>query len=347
MENTPIITFEIDQNGYFQLFEGSGIKDSIFSTEEVLGLSFLDVFKFYPDICEKFKRALNGETQKFVNLFEDTYLETIINPVKAADGEIISCIGVSIDITDKKQNEQKIISQNEELLKLNSEKDKFFSIISHDLRSPLHGLLGITKMLCEEYDVLNKEEFNEISKNMYSSALNLNKLLENLLIWSKNQRGLLTYTPKIFLLSEKIQLNILSIKQKLREKEISINVIGDESIQVVADENMLDGILRNLLSNALKFTRRGGVIRINFCKIGKDFARIAVQDNGIGIKPEDLPKIFKIDEKIKTKGTEGEPSSGLGLILCKDFVDKQKGEIWVESKVGSGTVIYFTLPLFK
>ncbi|MFH0733872.1 MAG: PAS domain-containing sensor histidine kinase [bacterium] len=347
VENNPIIAFEIDQNGYFQLFEGYGIRDSIFQTEKIVGTSFWDVFKEYPEICEKFRLSLNGEMQKFINQFDDRYLETVINPVKAGDGEVISCIGISIDITERKIIEQKIINQNEELIKLNSEKDKFFSIISHDLRSPLHGLLGITKILCEEYDSLGEEEFIELSKNMYSSALNLNKLLENLLVWAKNQRGLLTYTPKILELYEIIQSNILSIKQKALEKDITISVVGNENIRIIADEHMIDSIIRNLLSNALKFTRRGGIIKITYCIIAKNYVRIAIQDNGIGIKQDNLPKLFKIYEKIKSKGTEDEPSSGLGLILCKDFVEKQKGEIWVESQEGKGTVFYFTLPLFK
>ncbi len=346
VQNTPIINFELDENGYFILFEGQGVINSGLNKIKIVNESFLTVFEKYPDVCEIIKKALGGEKQKFVFNFNNFIFEVILNPIINDFCEVSSCIGVAIDITNRKFNEDKVIKQNEELLILNQEKDKFFSIISHDLRSPLHGLLGITKILCEDYSSFSSSEFKDISQNIYYSALNIYKLLDNLLLWSKLKRGLLTYTPQIFELKEIINNNILTVKQKAIDKEINIEVSGDDSLRVYADLHMIDSVIRNLLTNALKFSYRNSRIIIEYNKCSDEEIRIKVQDFGIGIKKESIPKLFKIDEKINSSGTEGEPSSGLGLILCKDFVEKQKGRIWVESELGVGTSFYFTLPLF-
>lgn len=347
VQNTPIINFELDEKGFFILLEGKGVEYCGLNKIDIVNSSYLTVFEKYPGVCKKFKEALQGKNQKFIFNYNNIIFEVILNPLLNDNGEVNSCIGVAIDITNRKMNEQKIIHQNEQLVQLNQEKDKFFSIISHDLRSPLHGLLGITKILCEDFSSFSTAEFKDISQNIYYSALNIYKLLDNLLLWSKLKRGMLTYTPQIFELKEIINNNILTVKRKAIDKEIEIEINGDDSLRVYADLHMIDSVIRNLLTNALKFSYRNGKILIEYKKYSADEIIIKVQDFGIGIKKESIPKLFKIDEKINSSGTEGEPSSGLGLILCKEFVEKQKGKIWVESEHGSGSSFYFTLPLFS
>jgi PAS domain S-box-containing protein len=248
------------------------------------------------------------------------------------------------DITQQKIAEDEIKNKNIELSELNSSKDKFFSIIAHDLKSPFNGFLGLTKIMAEDIEDLSMREMQEFSISMQKSADNLYKLLENLLEWSRIQRGLTIFNPEICRLILIVK-NILEVHSEVaKQKEILLINRIHEDTTVFTDLPMLNTILRNLITNALKFTERGGKVEIGEVISSDDFIEIFVKDNGIGIDEDTKSKLFKIDQNVSRPGTEKEPSTGLGLILCKEFVEKHGGNIWVDSEEGIGSTFYFTLP---
>ena len=248
------------------------------------------------------------------------------------------------DVTSRRLVEEQIKQKNEELAKLNTEKDKFFSIIAHDLRSPFNAFLGFTKLLDDELPTMTKENTQKITMTMRKSASNLYTLLENLLEWSRMQQRLVPFTP------EKIQLLqvVEAIKQialepaKIKEIELTFDIPGD--ISVFGDGNMLQSVIRNLVSNAIKFTPKGGRVSVSAKGTIDDGVEFSVKDTGIGMSPQMVADLFLLDVQTNRKGTEGEPSTGLGLILCKDFVEKHGGKLWVVSEEGKGSTFCFTLP---
>jgi len=229
-----------------------------------------------------------------------------------------------------------------ELTKLNLEKDKFFSIISHDLKSPFQGFLGITKAMAENASSFSVEELEKFGSEMYKTAKNLFTLLKNLLEWAQMQNGAMKYEPKEISLAGSITENVTILKKRSEQKGISIRSAVPENLSVYADEQMLNSVLLNLISNAIKFTREDGKITIN-AKAVDEMIEIAVNDTGVGMPNKTMEKLFKLGEKVGSKGTEGELSTGLGLLLCKEFVEKHGGKIWAESEVGKGSTFYFTL----
>lgn len=232
-----------------------------------------------------------------------------------------------------------------ELEKINNEKDKFFSILAHDLKSPFAGFLGLTDIFANDIESFSKTELQEIGKNMQESASNLYKLLDNLLQWSRMQRGKMEFNQEPFLISSLVEQNIRIQTDVARQKDITMENIVSNDTYVYADIPMMNTILRNLISNALKFTPRGGKILIGESKHSDDgLIKIFVRDNGIGMPPEIKNNLFKIDQKVSRPGTENEPSTGLGLFLCKEFIEKNNGTIWVESEIGAGSTFYITLP---
>jgi len=251
------------------------------------------------------------------------------------------------EIRSKRELGQNVIQLGE----LNATKNKLFSIIAHDLRSPFNSMLGFSKILDEEfenYDTEEKKKFiSIINKGLQSSY----KLLENLLSWSRLQRGTIHFKP------EKINLYLLfkETSELLNQSAVnkSIKLINQitENIFIDADPDMLSTIIRNLLSNAIKFTPKGGEIKVtvNLTKTtnNQDLVEIKIKDNGIGIPKEVQTKLFDIGENTQTKGTEDESGTGLGLILCKEFVEKHNGNIWVESEEGKGSDFNFTLSVDK
>lgn len=227
----------------------------------------------------------------------------------------------------------------------NYEKDKFFSIIAHDLRSPFNGFIGLTKVMVEDIEDLSLREFHEFSKALHDSAENLYKLLENLLTWSSEKRGSTSFRPEPFLLKESVDIAYNLQKASLENKEQKVEIEVSPDIYVFGDTQMVNTVIRNLLSNANKFTRKGGLIKITAREIDNEI-EISIADSGIGIPEDILKNLFKLGEKTSRKGTDYESSSGLGLLLCKEFVEKNNGRIWVESTEDIGTTFYFTLPRF-
>lgn len=261
-------------------------------------------------------------------------------------GKGIYGVGGSIrDVTEQRLAKQQLMIQAEELKELNATKDKFFSIISHDLRNPFQAFLGLSNILAEELPNLQLEEIQKIASSMKNSAENLANLLENLLIWSQTQRGVIKFNPTKINLKKGIDSIISFVGEMAKNKLIEIRSNVNESLNIYADEQMFDSLLHNILFNALKFTKRNGEIKITAELNNDNFVQISVSDNGIGMDQNMLENLFKLDVQENRKGTEGEPSTGLGLIICKEYIEKHNGSIWAQSADNIGSTFHFTLPV--
>ena len=234
--------------------------------------------------------------------------------------------------------------QNEQLQQLNATKDKFFSIISHDLKGPLNSLTSFSGLLINYFDSLSKEEIQSLAKDLDKSLKNLFALLENLLEWSRSQTGAIEFKPEAFDLSELVQQNIELLTAQAATKEIKLAYANPQALTVLAHKNSVTTVIRNLISNAIKFTPQGGTITLSASKSNEE-ALVSIADTGVGMSKEVIDKLFRIDAKHSTKGTADEKGTGLGLVLCKDFVEKNNGNIGVQSEEGKGSTFYFTLPV--
>jgi signal transduction histidine kinase len=224
-------------------------------------------------------------------------------------------------------------------------RDKFFSIIAHDLRNPLQALILAADLLYNDYDSLNEDQRKDYTKRFYNGSDQIAALLENLLDWSSTQRGKITFHPRKINISLLAAENINLFKENAKKKNISVSQEIEADTFAFADENMIRTVIRNLLSNALKFTNPGGTVKISASmSASNDMVEITVSDNGVGIKEEDINELFRIDVRKNTRGTANEKGTGLGLILCKEFVEKNNGTIKVNSTPGKGSSFTVTLP---
>lgn len=240
--------------------------------------------------------------------------------------------------------EQKVAQRTKELTELNATKDKFFSIIAHDLKNPFNTLIGFSELLLmnlENYDKDHLKEFigiiNSTSKSAYS-------LLENLLDWSRAQTGSLKMDPSEFNLYNVVEENVSLLKAVAEKKGIHLLNSVEKQSTAFADENMIKTVIRNFISNALKYTPKGGVVTVS-SKEENGCIETTVSDTGVGISPENIGKLFRIDINFSMKGTDDETGTGLGLVLCKEFVEKNKGTIQVNSSPGKGSEFTFSLPV--
>lgn len=285
--------------------------------------------------AETFLKAKNGELKHVLLSAENIYVQDIKYRYTVVN-----------DITQIKMAEEEIIRQKDELQRVNAEKDKFFSIIAHDLRSPFTGFLGFTQILVNDINNMSLTDLNKIAISLHKSANNIYGLLTNLLEWAKMQRGLTMFKPEK-LSVRKITDETLNISKEIAEgKNIELVNNIDENILIQADRAMLETIMRNLISNALKFTTKGGRVIVS-SNVINDNVEISVKDSGIGMSKELINDLFRIDKKTGRVGTDKEPSSGLGLLLCKEFVVKHNGSISVESKEGKGSEFIVSLPVSR
>ncbi len=239
---------------------------------------------------------------------------------------------------------KKMATLLDELAELNAAKDRFFSIISHDLRGSFTPLLGLSEMLVNTDMLTDASRHQKISASLYSAIQNTYALLENLLHWAKLQQGQITYNPENVDLAEIVNSTVLFSEAQATHKNISLKPEVLAGTQVFADLNMISTVIRNLTVNAIKFTNPGGQITIS-ARVKDAFIEVAVADDGVGISPENCAKLFKIDGVQRTEGTAQEKGTGLGLILCAELVKKNGGAIRVESEPGNGSTFFFTLPV--
>lgn len=302
-------------------------------------------------VCRQLKEnpVLKDVPVIFVSALNDSYdivkalnlggVDYITKPFKTE--EVIARVNTHFKLHQQSIELQK---QKKELKELNETKDKFFSIVAHDLRGPFNGFLGFTQLLAEQYSGLDQSKIQKMAVAMRDSAASLFRLLENLLEWSRMQKGLIGFNPDSTNLVSVVSGIMRPVMDSANKKEIAISVEIPSGMVVFADEYMLASIIRNLASNAVKFTRKGGNIAISAATEPDNFVEITVADNGIGMNSTMVDGLFRLDVKTNREGTDGEPSSGLGLILCKDFIEKHGGKIWVESEKGKGSTFRFTLP---
>jgi signal transduction histidine kinase len=239
---------------------------------------------------------------------------------------------------------EKVSRQNVQLQQLNSTKDKFFSILGHDLKGPLNSLTSFSGLLINHTDSLSKDEIKMLAKDLDKSLKNLFALLENLLEWSRSQTGNIEFKPEPFDLHTLLDQNVELLKTQAQNKNIVLSDVSRAGIEIRAHKHSINTVIRNLVSNAIKFTPEGGAVTVN-AQLGQDEVMVSVSDTGVGMSEDVIAKLFRIDAKHSTKGTADEKGTGLGLILCKEFVEKNGGRIGVQSEVGQGSVFYFTLPV--
>lgn len=247
------------------------------------------------------------------------------------------------DLTERKKVEKELYDVNERLKEINSTKDKFFSIIGHDLKNPFSGILGLSGLLIDNianYDIPTIQKYIRI---IYSTTSNAYALLENLLEWSRSQTGSINFQPEVINLKKKIEHNVTLIETLAQKKNIQISAEAGDACIVFGDRNMVNTVFRNLLTNAVKFTRVGGSIKISVKEVDSSY-EIAFSDTGVGMSPEMMSNLFKIDTRFRTIGTDNETGTGLGLLLCREFIERHGGKISVKSEVGKGTEFTVSLP---
>ncbi len=346
--NSIIIT---NQSGAIEYVNESFVKNTGYSVTEIIGKN-PSILKsdyhpsvFYDDL---WNTILKGETwsgiiynrKKNGDLFWEM---STISPIKDDKGKITNFIAIKEDITDKKKQQDKIVESEQQLKELNATKDLFFSIIAHDLMNPLNALLGFSGLLKESINSGNTDNIKLYSEITDQTARRIFELLQNLLIWSKSQSGKLIFNP-IFIRIEELLLTFIDLmKNVAANKNITIDYQINIKNKVFLDPNMISTVLRNIISNAIKYSDHGGVITVSFDEEESNYL-FTVADNGCGIDPDQLKNLFNLENNRIIKKQTNDISTGLGLMISNDFVLAHKGKLWAESQKGIGSKFYFTIP---
>ena len=321
-------------------------------TTILFGFSYHELVKmnFYNLINSKYNHKINLENfAKSGEIFEtsaihkekeDINISISISKVYFSDKDFYLLI--IRDITERKKNEKYLMNYADKLQIINATKDKMFSIIAHDLRSPIGNLKAMIEFILENPDEFEKNEINDILYSLKDSSVATYELLENLLNWAKSQQNLIDYNPKIYNLSEIVSHSVKIYANPAKRKNILLQNNVQTKINALFDINMIRTVLRNLIHNAIKFTKEKGEIIINY-ELQKNYIVISISDNGVGIDKKNNAKLFKQNQFFTTYGTNQEKGTGIGLALCKEFVEKNNGKIWVESELNKGTTFYFTI----
>jgi len=274
-----------------------------------------------------------------------TWISNKIKIVRDAKGAAVKVYGSASDVTIREQESIKLKSEISELRTKNETKDKFISIISHDLRSPFTSILGFTELIATD-TTLTKEEIIEYVSNIRDASQNTLNLVNSLLDWTRLQTGRIEITPKVVNANYLVKKTVVTLSGSAYQKGLTLTSKVDDSVYINADENILTQVFNNLVSNSIKFTPKGGSINIEAKKIeAQQKIQFVVSDTGVGVDPKDIPKLFLVDKKFTTLGTDGEKGTGLGLSLVKEIIEKHNGEIFVKSELGKGTEFVFTIPI--
>lgn len=355
-ENVGDMIWQVDKdNNYF--YVSPSIENILgYNPGQVIGKSFYSLLTpgsadYLSEIEEKQKydtkyNFMKSGVYELQHIRKDgslVWCEVHSSPLYTPDGKLIFSQGVTRDISIRKESERKLKDYAAELKEVNATKDRFFSIIAHDLKSPFNGLIGMTQEFKENAKDFSYEEIAQFGHEMHEAVLNTYRLLENLLEWSRVQLEQIQFQPQRVNLYEEIEKTKLLFALGAAQKEIIIINESDNSIYVDADVNMLSVILRNLIVNAIKFSQRGGKVYFN-TERNNSIVIVSVKDFGVGMSEETRKKLFRADTMYTTYGTEKEKGTGLGLLLCREFVEKHNGEIWVESEPAKGSRFFFTLP---
>ena len=356
-ENSSDIIWHLDSNFLLTYISPADERIRGFKKEEVIGKSLFSILK--PEGIEMLKEANKKRMidlshgirsapaiYELEELCKDgswVWVEATAAAFYDSDGKISGYHGVSRDISERKKAELLLKERESQLRELNSTKDKLFSIIAHDLRGPFNAIMGLSELLIKKTKDFEVEKTQKLLRIINSTAENTLVLLDNLLAWANSQTGKNICNPQKTNLSAIINEILKASRPIAKIKNISLNYIQTDDVEVYADVNMLKTILRNLFSNAIKYTHPNGEIAISAVQ-NQNNIEITVSDNGVGMSEETRNKLFDIDANVSTTGTANEKGSGLGLILCKEFVEKHGGEIWVKSELGKGSAFIFSLP---
>jgi signal transduction histidine kinase len=279
-----------------------------------------------------------------------TYLDALMVSLLVTFGFIIMLnhrlnATLSETLSDLRMAEAREREQILELEKSNIEKDRFYSVLAHDLRAPFNVLLGFSRFLNDELSTMKFSDIIKVSASIHRSSEGLHGLLENLLEWSRAQRGITRFEPVIIDVRAETMESLKPLRSLAESKSIALEVEVPEDLPAVADKHMFETLIRNLVLNSVKFTKPGGRIRIDSSLNDSGSLTVNVTDSGIGMDPAILSKIFDLDPDSTRKGTSGEPSSGLGLLICKEFITRHGGRIWAESEPGKGSSFHFNIPV--
>ena len=348
VENISDVIYEVNQTGIISYVSPSVVKIFGFTPDEMIGKS-ITVFIKDDDtlLAERYGKLVTSEDVKneheaVTKSGETRYILISTKPV-FDNGVFVGGSGTMIDITEKKLIELKLLENEALLRELNKTKDKFFSIIAHDLRTPFNAIIGLSDLLLMQIQLKDYEGIEEYAGIIQNSSQQAMDLLMNLLEWSRSQSGKLVIKPVEVDLSQLVIGIINLLNNSAIQKCITIIKKIPVSSIVIADKEMIATVIRNLISNAIKFTKQEGIITISIEQKQEELI-VAVEDNGIGIRKENIDKLFRIDESTSTVGTQNEKGTGLGLMLCKEFIAKHGGKIWVESELGKGSVFSFSIP---
>lgn len=362
LEILQILGEILGKNGYLTAFASSGTEALEFVSQEKPDLILLDIMmpgKSGIEVCEEIKKNVELENIPIIFISALAHSDDKLNGFRVGGADYISkpfnrdevLARVKTHVEMKNLLEENII-QKRELEKMNASKDTFFSIISHDLRSLVGGILGVSKLLARKVEKDNIKEFEVFGERLVQSSTKLYTLLENLLEWANIQKDGMKYVPVECSIKEIIDESIMAVSENANIKNIEIKD-DIEDMLVSVDKNMIVTVIRNLLSNAVKFTKYDGCVTIDCEKIEHSknadskvkILKINVSDNGVGMDKNTLDKVFDITTKTTSLGTSQEEGSGLGLMLCKELIEINGGKIFVESEVGVGTTVSFTVPL--
>lgn len=299
----------------------------------------------YNEFLEKLFNNKNKETCEVILSIKDkSPIYMCLTGVVIENGN--QCLIIMNDITNLKLTEAELNQKNEQLILADADKNRFISILAHDLKSPFNALLGYLDLLSENLRTYNLDEIEKRLFIVNNSATGAFLLIDDILMWARSQSGKLPYDPEVYNFKN-VCIDVVEIlKPNAISKNIAINILIQHELTVFADIDMLKTILRNLVSNAIKFTKAGGYINID-AKKNNNIITISVSDNGMGIAPNAIVNLFDKQKTQTTNGTSNECGTGLGLVLCNDFVEKHGGKIWVESQLGKGSDFKFTMPAGK
>jgi len=303
------------------------------------------------EVCQHIKSNEKTKDIPVIFLTAKTDIEDIIKAFKAGAVDYITkpfnIMELKVRVSNHinlKHAHSELEEANKKLIKLNHEKDKFFTIIAHDLRNPFIGITSLSKIMLDQLKSNDFENMEEYVQEINNASKNAYNLLKNLLNWARSQTGRMEFTPSTLSVFSLIDETLSLLQESAGLKNITLKNNVSADIEIVGDKEMLSVVFRNIVSNAIKFTKTGGSIRVEAYQNETELS-IQVIDSGIGMTPKMIEDLFKIDKSSGRKGTNGEPSTGLGLLLCKEFIEKHNGTITVTSEVNIGSTFTMSLPL--
>ena len=347
--NIQVVASFLQQSGYEINFAMNGQMALNHAAAVKFDLILLDIMMPEMDgfeVCKKLKSNPKTRDIPVIFLTAKTDIESITKAFELGGVDYITKPFNKSELLARVKTHLELKRQRTELKELNATKDKFFSIIAHDLKSPLNQLLGMSNLISHLLDLGNLDEVRSSVEILKNSAEVGRKLLENLLEWSRTQLDTATIKTETVQLKELADEILELLEPAAAQKQIELIADIDTDLRVDADVNMLRTVIRNLTSNAVKFTSEKGRIRLS-AKVAGDLVEFSVCDTGIGISEEDIAKLFRIEVNPNSIGHNKEKGTGLGLIICKEFIEKNKGRIWAESTEGEGSIFKFTVPTHR